>query len=814
MDKNIDYKKDLAGKLEELKKIEGFPIGTDEDILALSQPPYFTACPNPYIKDFIEQHGKPYNSETDDYHREPYSGDVEEGKRHPVYMMHSYHTKVPHKAIIKYITHFTNEGDIIYDAYSGSGMTGVAAQTCNRNSILLDLSPAATFISENNNISIFDKKFVTELDSILKRLLKEYSNYFKLPNGDFINYIIWSEVFKCPICGEDIIFWNGFVNKKTEKINDSGFCSHCGAENINKRDLTKNIVNDKVVLIPVEASILKGKQKIRRALTKEEQKFLIEQEETLKIPYKYPITPIPDGYNLSQPIKSNNFKLVSDFYFKSTLLVLSKLWDEVLKSSNPHFGMFFCTSILGMRCTKRMPYRPKGLSAGAINNLSIPSLIQNYNPILVASRKFTKNFIKAANSDIKKKFSIISTQSATDLSNTPPNSIDYIFTDPPFGSNIMYSDMNFIWEAWLGVYTNTYGETIVNGNQNKGIHEYNILLNQTFKEYYRILKPKRWITVEFNNSQSVIWNSIREAISKSGFIISKVSILDKKLGSFKQVSSESSVDKDLVIFAFKPDENFEKKFSQYNGVNLEMDFINQYISNIEISDLSSRSSKVLYSKMIAYYIQRNYEIKIDAKSFYSLLKENFVNEDGFWFTTHQIEGYLEYKKQMKLEGIDEIKTGSSLLFVNDEKSALVWLYNFLSEPKTFSDISIAFNQLANIEGDEVPELKEMLEQNFVAEDGKYRRPQSETEHNSITEKRQRNLRREFETLLIQAQTQKGKIKLVRKEALAYGFELCYKEKRFADILSIAKKLDNSILENSGELNDFVEAAQIMVEGIQ
>ena len=98
--------------------------------------------------------------------------------------------------------------------------------------------------------------------------------------------------------------------------------------------------------------------------------------------------------------------------------------------------------------------------------------------------------------------------------------------------------------------------------------------------------------------------------------------------------------------------------------------------------------------------------------------------------------------------------------------------------------------------------------------GKYRRPQGETEHNTITEKRQRNLRREFETLLVQAQTDKKKIKLVRKEALVYGFELCYKDKHFADILTIAKKLDKKILENSGELNDFVEAAEIMIEGIQ
>ena len=247
---------------------------------------------------------------------------------------------------------------------------------------------------------------------------------------------------------------------------------------------------------------------------------------------------------------------------------------------------------------------------------------------------------------------------------------------------------------------------------------------------------------------------------------------------------------------------------------MEISFIQEFLSNLPIKPTIERTDKMLYSKMLAYYIQRGYEIKYDAKSFYKMLKENFVQEDGFWFTTHQIESYLEYKKKMKLEGMEDIKSGASLLFVNDEKSALVWLYNFLSEPKTFSDISIAFNQLANLQDDNVPELKELLEQNFIQENGKYRRPQNETEHNSITEKREKNLRREFETLLVQAQSQKGKIKLVRKEALAYGFELCYKDKRFKDILTIAKKMDKKILENSGELNDFVEAAEIMVEGIK
>ena len=111
-------------------------------------------------------------------------------------------------------------------------------------------------------------------------------------------------------------------------------------------------------------------------------------------------------------------------------------------------------------------------------------------------------------------------------------------------------------------------------------------------------------------------------------------------------------------------------------------------------------------------------------------------------------------------------------------------------------------------------MRELLEQNFVFENDKYRRPQNEPEHNQISEKREKALLREFESLLIKAKTEKGKIKLVRKEALLFGFETCYKSRRYQDILTVTSKLDKAIIENSAELNDFVEAAEIMVKGME
>ena len=199
------YRARLAKKLKdpEFRKIEGFPIGTDEAILALSDPPHYTACPNPFLEEWLAENAKPYDAATDDYHREPFAADVSEGRHNWIYKAHSYHTKVPHKAIMRYILHYTEPGDVVYDGFCGTGMAGVAAQMCGnkaqveslgytvradgailnidgeqisrlgaRNAILNDLSPAATFIANNYNTpadaTMFErevKKLLTEVEA-------------------------------------------------------------------------------------------------------------------------------------------------------------------------------------------------------------------------------------------------------------------------------------------------------------------------------------------------------------------------------------------------------------------------------------------------------------------------------------------------------------------------------------------------------------------------------------------------------------------------------------------------------------------------
>ena len=126
----MERRKLTKADIDKVRNIEGFPKAKDEDIIALSDAPEYTACPNPFIEEFLSENGVRYNEKRDKYQREPFAADVSEGKTDAIYTAHTYHTKVPYKAIMRYILHYTEPGDVVFDGFAGSGMTGIAAQMC------------------------------------------------------------------------------------------------------------------------------------------------------------------------------------------------------------------------------------------------------------------------------------------------------------------------------------------------------------------------------------------------------------------------------------------------------------------------------------------------------------------------------------------------------------------------------------------------------------------------------------------------------------------------------------------------------------
>ncbi len=808
--------KPLEELLDSLKNIEGFPIGKDEDILALSDVPYYTACPNPYTNDFIEEYGKPYDEKSDNYHREPFVADVSEGKNDPIYNAHSYHTKVPHKAIMKYIEHYTEEWDIVFDGFCGTGMTGVAAQLLGRRAILSDLSPIATFIAYNYNKKVDIAEFEKEAKRILKEVEEEcgwmyetnhYNTFSKeLVGKGKINYTVWSDVFICPYCGSEIVFWDAAVDKEEGKVKKEFECPSCGAT-MKKTECERAAVTffDKAIgeevtqanQVPVLINYTFGKKRYEKTPDKDDLE-LIKKIESMDIPYWFPTNRMPEG---DEARRNDRLGIthVHHFYTKRNLWVLSCILN---KMKNKELIFLFSSVMINLAKTARYKFKRSG-NVPLSGTLYISSLPTETNVVHSFFGKLNQCKKHGALNS-----AVISTNSASSLLNIKANSIDYIFTDPPFGDNLMYSELNFLWESWLKVFTNNKSEAIINKTQGKALEEYTKLMEKSFKEYYRVLKPNRWMTVVFHNSKSSVWNAIQEAMTKAGFIIATVAILDKKQGSFKQVTSAGAVKNDLVINAYKPKGEFERRFLKNAGVGVEIDFVKMYLSNQPTEPTIERTRQMLYSKMLALYVQHGFVIKYNSKSFYEMLKENFKEEDGFWFSLEDLKRYREYKKNNKLKDIS-----MQQLFVDNERAAIAWLYHFLKEPKDYSSIYTEFTQIVSpASKDRIPELKYMLDENFIEENGFYRKPRSDEEI-SLEQKKEKRLLKEFEEILFDAKTKRGKIKECRIEALKKGFEYCYHKERYLDILVAASKLDKSIIEADSDIQDYINVAQAKSEGL-
>ena len=819
----------LEDLLDSIRDIDGFPIGKDEDILALSDPPFYTACPNPHIKQFVEEYGKSYDLENDDYERKPFFEDVREGKNDPIYNAHPYHTKVPYKAIIKYLQHYTNPGDLVFDGFCGSGMTGIASQILKRNVILLDLSPSATFIAHNLNMMNDKRININIVKEVLKKIEEEYGWLIETKHTDNcfdartrrkvtlldkaringrINYTVWSDVFLCKYCGNEFIFWDVVYNANNGKILKLFDCPVCKAElNIDECDHAKiryfdGIIKSKIILskqVPVLINYSIGKKRYYKKPDDYDLKTLQKIEE-LEIPYPVLTKELPQGDNTKQPIGSHGFTYSHHFYTKRNLLLLSAIWNEL----KDKFPVAF-TSVVN-NLTKRYRLRLTG-GGGPSGNLYIPSLSLEKNPFDSIVSKLSPLSYSFNHGNY-----IISTQSSTDLRNIPSDSIDYIFTDPPFGKNLMYSEISFLWESWLKVFTKNNKEAIINKTQCKELDEYTSIMNECFREMYRILKPNRWITIEFHNSRASVWNGIQVAITRAGFIIAQVTILDKKQGTFKQVTSPGSVKNDLIINAYKPKKEFSERFLKNAGDDMEIDFIIQLLEHLPIQSNIERTEKMLYSRMLAHYVENGFKIRYNATNFYRLLSDNFTELDGYWFLESQVKEYNKWKSGLSLDQIRDILDGQQVIFVSDEKSALTWLYYFLHRHKSYGEIYTSYQQVAITTEDDVPELKELLNKNFILENGKYRKPINQEEKEKIDQNREKELERAFQKLLKQTREQKGKIKNVRREALIYGFTKCYQEGRYHDILTIADKLYASTLESSGDIMDFVDIARIKTSG--
>ena len=882
------YRNLLREKLKdpEFRAIEGFPLGKDEDIVALSDPPYYCACPNPWTQEIIAEWESQKEQPLVPYKREPFASDVSEGKNDPIYNAHTYHTKVPHKAIMRYILHYTEPGDIVFDGFCGTGMTGVAAQLCGdkkvveslgyqvnskneilrketddngkeiwrvfshlgaRKAVLNDLSPAASFIAYNYNSPIKSETFKKEAERIQNEVEDEYGWMYetKASNGAIgkINYTVWSDVFICPECGEEVVFYNEAVDKETGSIRDSFPCPHCHTT-LTKRTMKRATetkfdpaISETVIMtkqVPVLINYSVGKSRSEKTPDVEDL-ALIDKINKMEIPYWYPTNRMPEGKE-SRRNDSVGITNVHQFYTKRNLTILAAMFAK----TKSLFGKFWLTS--GMqRITKMYKFMPV-LKDGKVvdrrtgtlsGTLYIPSMNDENSVSILYSGKLKD--LLCFDSFPNDKLSIVFNQSSTTIS-MKTDSIDYLFIDPPFGANLMYSELSFAWEAWLKVLTENTEEAIENDIQGKGIFEYRVLMQRCFAEAYRVLKPGHWCTIEFSNTDAKVWNSIQTSLSEVGFIVANVSALDKQQGSFKAVTTSTAVKQDLVISCYKPDDLFERQVVQAVGEEAVWNFVRKHLDYLPLVKhqgeatitVPERDPRIIYDRMLSYFVGHNMLIPISSPDFLKEISRRFAERDGLYYLQDQVQ---EYDKLVTRQQI-QAKNEDVSLFVIDEASAIGWIrLQLKSKPMTLGEMTPIFMQQLDSwnKNEKKLELRDLLEQNFLCYDGKDDMPSFIHGWLSTTYKELRNLPKSDPSLRDKAKgrwyipdpnkasdlekvreksllkefdiyrTSKGKLKEFRIEAIRAGFKKAWQDKDYELIRTICERMPSDRVEEDDKL---------------
>jgi hypothetical protein len=885
----------LREKLQDLefRKIEGFPHGEDEDILNLSDPPYYTACPNPWLAAFIAEWEtqKPTQPEDYHYHREPFAADVSEGKNHPIYNAHSYHTKVPHKAIMRYILHYTNPGDIVFDGFCGTGMTGVAAQLCGdrnavlelgyqvkldgtilqeeidengkkdwvafsklggRKAVLNDLSPAATFIAYNFNtpvdITVFEnsaRKLINEFEKKTKWMWETLHSDGKTLGK--INYIVWSDVYGCSECSGEIIYYNEAFSKNGSSVEFSPEfnCPHCNSltsknppkeSNAQKPlrlfeasfDPISKIVEEKQKQIPVLINYSIGTVRYEKDLDTEDLKKYASIELQTDKYNNIPLAKIIKGDKSADPFGCGIHN-THQFYTKRIIASLGILVDLISSDSQLQFLMGSMLPKLTIMNRYMPQHGGRALVGPMANTLYVPPVSVENNAIDQLVFQYKKIVQALTPFD----GSIISNQGAQSL-NIPEGSLDYIFIDPPFGANIMYSELSYIRESWLKVITNNEPEAIENKTQKKNIDEYRYLMTQCFIQAYKYLKPGHWLTVEFSNTKASVWNSIQTALSDAGFIVASVAALDKTRGGLHAMLGPTAVKQDLIISAYKANDGFEERFQQ--EVQTEegiWDFVRTHLKYLPVTKrqgtslqmVPERDPRILFDQMVAYFVRKGYPVPISSQEFQNGLAQRFIERDGMYFLPDQVP---EYDRKKMSSG----KLQQTSYFVFDEASVIQWLRQLLKEkPQTFAEINPQFMQQLGgwSKNEEQLDLRELLNQNFLCYDGKNLVPEQIHAYLSTNWKELRNLPKDDKALVAKASDRwylpdpnkagdleklrerallkefeeykqsNKKLKVFRLEAVRAGFKKAWQDRDYSTIVTIADKIPNNVLEEDPKL---------------
>jgi hypothetical protein len=422
--------------------------------------------PNPHLRAFVEVHlaEHPYDPEHDDYDVLAFTEPIETTKATAIYNMHTYWSKKPHDAIRRYIRHYTQPGDLVLDPLCGSGGTALAALMEGRKAIAIDRSPAATFITKNYctpvDVHALKEAFLELKQRVQPEIDWLYETRCERCDGPATTlYTVYSQVFECPRCMQRVPLFDCPVDTKPTaagKPKQINVCPHCHALGITEEINTRS---KKFGAVPVLVCYLcKGKCKPARSTrrhndedAKKREYFAtydlgkIREIESKEIPYWYPTQRMmnaPEGqeqWGVKWRAGTSNFRTIDELFTRRNLWALAAIRKEIGSFADPINSVLgFAFSAILFSMTRMYRWTEEGQHDIIKGTYYLPQLSRELNVFLSYESKFSgRASIVAVPPNLGTDI-CISTESATQMREIPSQSIDYIFTDPPYADKVQY----------------------------------------------------------------------------------------------------------------------------------------------------------------------------------------------------------------------------------------------------------------------------------------------------------------------------------------------------------------------------------------
>lgn len=567
----------------------------------------------------------------------------------PLYGAFPYPTKISPESIALYIASHTNPGDLVFDGFAGSGMTGLAALLCEnpskemlseanrlnlpvewgaRNAVLYELGALGSFVGKTLTSPPDPGDFHKAAENLLLSAEEElgwmYEAYDPAGNKGMIRHAVLSDLLRCPACSSQVTLWDSCVELNPAKINSVFHCPQCSHNGpFDEAERLTETVEDDVTGSATErrkrsaARVygVTGKTRWSRAPIASDIE-LLDRVEQYPLPDSIPNVLIPWG-DLYRKGYHKGITHLHHFYTRRNLIVFARLYelaDEYDESVRDALR-FWLLSYNAAHATLMTRVVAKSRQKDLVVTSAQPGVLY------ISGLPVEKNLfvgLKRKLKTISDAFSVIRGLSGTVEVNQksscaidmPDSSIDYVFTDPPFGGNIPYAEISFINEAWLGYYTNRTDEIIVSESQKKTIKDYENLLTKALSELHRTLKPEGRMTLVFHSASAGVWNALQDAFTKAGFNVECAGVLDKQQGSFKQVTTTGSVRGDPVLL-------LNRTPSSQNSESRSVWTVAEELRKAAFElDLSEQTPQRLYSRLVSHFLTNHQKVPLDADDFY------------------------------------------------------------------------------------------------------------------------------------------------------------------------------------------------------